>query len=99
MHIRNLPIFGDCELDGEVALLHLRGLWNQAIPILPHVVQDTLQVRAEIYTLRVTENFKVAHLAAVGSSSQTEIAAVAHASRPASPGSRCPGGFLNRRTC
>ncbi len=46
-------------------MFHLRGFRNRVVPILPHVMQHTLKVRAEIYALRVAKNLKVAHLAAM----------------------------------
>ena len=65
LHARDLSIFGNRELDDQVSVFHLRGFRNRVIPILPNVMQHSLKVGAEIYALRVAEDLKIAHLAAV----------------------------------
>ena len=46
-------------------MFHLRGFRNRVIPILTNVMQHSLKVGAEIYALRIAEDLKIAHLAAV----------------------------------
>src|SRR5258708_9225746 len=79
-HVRDFAVFCNGKLDLQLALLHLGRFRNRAIPILPDLLQNALQVRAEVDALRIAENFKIALLPPVCPRAQAEIAFLASAS-------------------
>ena len=62
-------LIGDGKLDGELAFLHHGRLWNQVIPILFDVLQNALEIRSEINSLGIAQDFERTHLAAMGAGS------------------------------
>ena len=74
LHACESSVFGNGEFDDHASVFPLHGFWNYGVPVLLHVMKHTLQVGTEIYSLSITENLKVAHLVAWGSSAQTKIA-------------------------
>ena len=50
-HVRHLAILRDGKFDRQQALLHGRRFGNQVIPVLFHIMENTFEVRSEVYAL------------------------------------------------
>src|SRR5579859_90273 len=95
VHIGDLPILRDRKFDRELSLLHFGGFWNQAVPVVFHILQNSLQIRAEIHALGIAQNFEIPQRPAMRSAVQAEVALLTPAA--STTGGCCLRRLLDRR--